>query len=137
MPGKVFIDTNILIYGYSKDDLEKRKFLAKKYKTIPRIIISTQVINEFVNAVYKKKKTSYLALYSILKKIYKDVKIARISLKTIHRAMKLAHRYHYSYFDSLMIASALENKCTILYSEDMHNGHIIENKLTILNPFKS
>ena len=44
-------------------------------------------------------------------------------------------KYKYSYYDSLIIATALESKCKILYSEDMHHGQIIENSLKIINPF--
>lgn len=136
MLDKVFIDTNILIYGYSSDNLEKSKRIEEIRKSIPKIIISTQVINEFVNVLYRKRKVSYLKIHSTLKKLYKHVEIVEIDLNTIHKAIKLAYRYRYSYFDSLMIASALENECPILYSEDMHNSHKIENKLTIVNPFK-
>lgn len=45
--------------------------------------------------------------------------------------------YRYSYYDSLIIAAALEQSCTILYSEDMQNEQIIEHHTLILNPFKA
>jgi predicted nucleic acid-binding protein len=41
-----------------------------------------------------------------------------------------------SYWDSLIISSALESGCKILYTEDMHHNQIIEGKLKIINPFK-
>ena len=44
--------------------------------------------------------------------------------------------YAFSYWDSLVISSALESGCSILYSEDMQNGQVINKKLTIKNPFK-
>jgi predicted nucleic acid-binding protein len=50
-------------------------------------------------------------------------------------ALNLAERYQYSYFDSLILASALEAGCQILYSEDLQDGQRIENQLTIVNPF--
>jgi predicted nucleic acid-binding protein len=36
----------------------------------------------------------------------------------------------------MILATALENGCNIIYSEDMQNGQIIENQLTIINPFE-
>ncbi|MEI6154767.1 MAG: DNA-binding protein, partial [Deltaproteobacteria bacterium] len=45
-------------------------------------------------------------------------------------------KYQYSYYDSLIISSALEKKCQILYSEDMQDGQTIEKTLKIVNPFK-
>jgi len=44
--------------------------------------------------------------------------------------------YKFQFYDCLIIATALENNCTILYSEDMQHNQLIEDKLTILNPFK-
>jgi predicted nucleic acid-binding protein len=49
--------------------------------------------------------------------------------------LNLAERYQYSYFDSLILASALEAGCQILYSEDLQDGQRIENQLMIVNPF--
>ena len=53
-----------------------------------------------------------------------------------HRdALRIAVRYKLSFYDSLMIAVALANGATILYSEDMQHGMIIDDSLTIINPF--
>ena len=49
--------------------------------------------------------------------------------------MKIAEKYRYSYYDSVIIAAALESSCTLLYSEDMQHQQIIEGKLQIINPF--
>jgi predicted nucleic acid-binding protein len=43
--------------------------------------------------------------------------------------------YKFSYYDSQIIASALEHQCEILYSEDMQDGQVIEHCLRIINPF--
>jgi predicted nucleic acid-binding protein len=51
--------------------------------------------------------------------------------------LSLKTRYQYSYWDSLILASALESRCQIVYSEDMQDGQQIEHTLTIQNPFKS
>jgi predicted nucleic acid-binding protein len=54
---------------------------------------------------------------------------------TIHKACNIAMRYKFSFYDTLIIAAALESNCTILYSEDMHHNQVIENALKIVNPF--
>jgi predicted nucleic acid-binding protein len=51
--------------------------------------------------------------------------------------MDIMKKFNYSYWDCLILASALENNCTILYTEDMQDGQTVEGKLKILNPFKS
>ncbi len=48
----------------------------------------------------------------------------------------IREKYRYSYYDSLVISAALYANCTVLYSEDMQHGQIIENKLKIVNPFE-
>ena len=47
-----------------------------------------------------------------------------------------SEKYNFSYYDSIIVSTALENECNIVYSEDMQHSQIIENKLTIINPFK-
>ncbi|NJK98980.1 MAG: PIN domain-containing protein [Bacteroidales bacterium] len=56
-------------------------------------------------------------------------------ITTIDLACQIAKKYHYSYYDSQIIAAAMECGCKTLYSEDMQDGQVIENILTILNPF--
>ena len=50
--------------------------------------------------------------------------------------LKIKDKYKLQFYDSLIIATALENNCSVLYSEDMQHGFEIENTLTIINPFK-
>jgi predicted nucleic acid-binding protein len=56
---------------------------------------------------------------------------------TIKKALQIKKTTRYSFWDSLVIASSLENNCSVLYSEDMQKGHLIDEKLTIINPFKT
>ena len=58
-----------------------------------------------------------------------------ISLVTIHTALKVRERYSFSWYDSLIVAAALEAGCDILYSEDMQNSQLIDGRLRIVNPF--
>jgi predicted nucleic acid-binding protein len=61
--------------------------------------------------------------------------ISLITIATINQALAISQRYKYSYFDSLILACAIENSCSTLYSEDMHNKHVVNESLIILNPF--
>lgn len=53
----------------------------------------------------------------------------------INSATLIADKYHFSFYDSLIIAAALKASYKVLYSEDMQHGQVIENTLTIVNPF--
>ena len=63
--------------------------------------------------------------------------IGMISTYTLFQALRLQSRYEFSYFDSLMLASALEYGCEYFMSEDLSSGQVIENKLKITNPFEN
>lgn len=137
MSDRVFFDSNILIYAYSLDDLFKRQCVKQLADSHDVIIISTQTINEFVNVMFKKKKMSYQQIILVLNEMRSNFVIETIDKDIIEKAIDIAMRHSYSYFDSLMIASALANGCSILYTEDMHDQHIIENNLKMINPFKN
>jgi predicted nucleic acid-binding protein len=61
--------------------------------------------------------------------------IQPICFDTVKKCLSLKKKYFYSYWDSLILASSLESGCTVVYSEDMQHGQVIEQTLTIMNPF--
>ena len=134
---KVFIDTNILIYAYSSDEKEKRDVVRDIIENSRiNVVISTQVVNEFINVMRKKMTVSRMDLQIAVDELSQFGFVSLIDMGTISRALSISKLFKYAYFDSLIIASALENSCKILYSEDMQHGQVLEKKLTILNPFK-
>ena len=130
---RFFTDSNILLYLLS--DVENKKEIAKQLlRTNP--VISTQVITENINVAFKKFKS--LTPQQILQ--HKNFicllsELVLINEKTIDLALEIKSEYQYQWFDSLIIASALQANCTILYSEDMQHNQQIENRLIIINPF--
>ena len=72
--------------------------------------------------MYRKLKYDYASIRDILIEILQRVELCLITEQTILIALTLAEKYRYGYFDSLMIASALEQRCPILYSEDLQHG---------------
>ncbi|MFH1644749.1 MAG: PIN domain-containing protein [bacterium] len=135
MSDKIFIDTNILIYLYSKTELGKRDKIIKSLEN-KTLVISTQVLNELSNILIKKFYFSVGNILAVFEELSELCLISIIRVSTIKKALIIHEQYKYSYYDSLIISSALDKYCNILYSEDMHNSQTIENSLTILNPFK-
>ena len=132
--GKLFIDTNVLIYAYSETEA------AKKAKVLPLledepVRFSTQVVNEFVWVMSKKFGVAMDSLQQVVKNLFELYPVGVITDATITKAMELSSRLKMPYWDALIVASALENGCNILYTEDLQHGQIIENKLTVINPF--
>jgi len=136
MKDEIFVDSNILIYSVSQNLSKCQTSRELLLKHVDRITVSSQVINELINVCIKK---TVLSLSDIFEKSNEFMEIFRFSVITktdIRLAMDIKKRYEFSYWDSLIIASSLENNCSILYSEDMQHNQVIENNLKIINPFK-
>jgi predicted nucleic acid-binding protein len=134
MKDKSFIDSNILIYAHTKQDERKRK-IAQEILYSDLIIGNTQVINESINVFIKRFKIPLIEIQQIVDQIFLYLPVTTINHSAILSAMKICSKYYYSYYDSLIIASAIQNECSILYSEDLHHNQKIEKTLTIINPF--
>jgi predicted nucleic acid-binding protein len=136
MPDKVFLDTNVLIYAYSVDEKEKQeKATALLNIYSEQLIISSQVLNEISNTLFKKFRKTSLEVRSVILEISSALTVVNFHLKTQLVAITIKERYGLQFYDSLIIATALEYGCTKLISEDMQHGLVIDNCLTIENPF--
>jgi predicted nucleic acid-binding protein len=134
MRDRVFIDTNILIYFIS-DDLKKKIKAKEILFSEGEPVLSSQVINEFINACLIKNLLKLDGVILLSAKFMEALEFALIKEATIKKALQIQKAHKYSYWDCLIIASALENNCSTLYTEDMQDGHVIENRLKIVNPF--
>lgn len=135
MPDKIFVDSNIIIYAYSVDE-PKKMTIARNILLSDETILSTQTINEFINVTTRKKMLNNVEILEVVDDLFRLFTIETIDQQVIQKALSIADKYHYSYFDSLMLASALQAECLILYSEDMQHNHVLEKKLKIINPFQ-
>ncbi len=134
MRDNVFLDTNILVYSYSNSETEKQT-IARRLITDSNSFISTQVIQELTNTITRKFKFTYHDAVNTINECCQNNNLHINTEKTIMEACKVALNYGFSFYDSLIIAAAIESNCSVLYSEDMSNGQIIDNKLKIVNPF--
>jgi predicted nucleic acid-binding protein len=134
MSDRAFLDTNVFVYAIVQDD--PRSHDAEKLISAGGRV-SVQVLNEFAAVVRRKTNMPWgevqLALESI-QVLCPDP--LPITLDTHQEALAIAEKYRYRVYDALIVASALEARCTILYSEDMQDGQVFDRRLTIRNPFK-
>jgi predicted nucleic acid-binding protein len=134
MSDRAFFDTNVLIYAAIRNDPRSER--AEALLAVEGII-SVQVLNEFVSVARRK----YLMPWDALKVALQWIRIlcpevAPVKIGTHETAVKIAERYGYKIYDSLIVASALEAKCAVLYSEDLQEGQVVDGRLTIRNPFR-
>jgi predicted nucleic acid-binding protein len=132
---RVFLDTNILIYSYSHTEPQKQ-VIAANIISQNNSVVSTQVLNELVNIVTRKFNFSYLQAAEAVSESCRNNHLHINTQATILLACEIAAQNNFSFFDSVIIAAALESGCTILYTEDMHPIKQIGGQLAIVNPFK-
>lgn len=135
MHDKAFIDTNIFLYAFCDKDIHKQG-IAKEI-VLQNYSISVQVINETSNNLIKKLNFNEDNIKSFLQSAYTKYEIIGFTENIFIKASNVRMQLKYSYYDSLIIAAALESQCTFLYSEDLQHNHLIENQLKIINPFQS
>jgi len=135
MKDRVFYDTNTIIYLYDETETVKQEVIHKSFALI-QPVISTQVLNEMSNIMTKKFNVDSFVVNTIIDNLNDFTEIVRVDLAHIKKALRIRERYQYSYYDALIIASALEAKCKALYTEDMQHGQLIYNELTIVNPYR-
>jgi predicted nucleic acid-binding protein len=134
MNGKAFFDTSILVYAIVEND--PRKIRARELLAVGGTI-SVQVLNEFVSVVRRRVNMPWDDVRATLRWILLLCpKAVTVTIKTHEKAIGIAERYGYRVYDSLIVASALEAKCDLLYSEDLQDGQVIDGRLTIRNPFR-
>ena len=131
---KAFVDTNILVYLYSAQEPEKRQIAMAAINQYDRAI-STQVLSEFCNVCIRKLNFKISPVKKAILEICSACEIFTVDKPHITFALDLHEKYGYSYYDSLIIATALDGGCEYLLTEDLADGQVIEGKLTIKNIF--
>ena len=135
MSDKAFIDTNVLVYFYSEDDEYKRN-TSHNVLNNHDCVTSVQALNELSNVWCRKFNWSAMKI----KEHLDNIEIVCDEVFPVHRniincALLLKESYGYSYYDCLMLASALDADCQIILTEDMSHGQVINETLKIVNPF--
>ncbi len=139
MSGKFFLDTNVFVYSF---DLSSPKKAAQATKLIRKGIetrsgiVSYQVVQEFFNVALRRfaKPMSSADAEQYLATTFRPLLAVHSSPVLYAEALRILGRFRLAWYDSLIVASALEGQCDVLYSEDFQDGQHIGNVI-ISNPF--
>ena len=128
--GKPFFDTNILLYLLSADTK------ADKAESLLAVggVVSVQVLNEFASVAFRKLKMRWPEIREILTTIRAICVVIPLTVEIHETGLTIARRYRLSFYDSLVLAAAVQAECPTLYSEDMQDGQVVQG-VTIRNPF--
>lgn len=139
MNAEFFLDTNILVYTFDPRHAEKQVRARELVEWALRAqagVISFQVVQEFLNLATRKFPAPMPPADALR---YLEVVLAPLcrvfpGMSLYERAIGIHERWRYGFYDSLIVASALEAECPVLYTEDLQDGQKVEG-LTIVNPF--
>jgi len=137
MSAKAFVDANIFVYASTDSAAESdKRHIADELLShnTECIVTSTQVVNEFFSAMRKNKiPDSRTILFA--NAILESMDVLPVTSTTLKSGWRILERYKLSYWDSLIVASALESGCEVLYSEDLQHSQLFDKKLKVVNPF--
>jgi predicted nucleic acid-binding protein len=132
-----FCDSNIWLYRLlidpecnESEEIRKHN-LAAALTSKKNILITRQIINKVCSVLSKKAKISEIKIRQIIQEFYDGCLVIQLDRNIILRASELRNHYSFSFWDSLIVASALATDANILDSEDMQDRLIISNQLTL------
>lgn len=132
-----FIDSNIWLYAFITGGDELKQTRAKTLiQNTPNIVMSTQVVNEVSANLIRKAGFTESEIQSLITSFYQQYTIIPFGYEVLISASRIRDRYAISFWDSLLVASALQSEAITIYSEDMHDGLLVEGTLRVINPFK-
>jgi predicted nucleic acid-binding protein len=126
-----FFDTNVLLYLLSKDAAKADRAEAL---LASGGVVSVQVLNEFASVASRKLTITIPEIREILSTIRAVCIVKPLDIETHELGLDMAERYGFSIYDGLIVAAAIRGGCSILYTEDLQQGQVID-KLAIRNPF--
>lgn len=126
-----FFDTNAILYLL--DDGPKADAAVKLL--LRRGVICVQVLNEALAVCIRKKHMSWNEAGDFPNGIRRACLVAGLTAQTHDFGRALGERYGFSVYDAMIVATAIQCSCTPLHAEDLHDGLIVEDMLTMINPF--
>jgi predicted nucleic acid-binding protein len=139
MSGRFFLDTNIFVYSFDpgspKKAAQAKKLIRSAIETRGGIV-SYQVVQEFFDVALRRfvKPMSGADAEQYLATTFRPLLSVHSSFALGWEALRIGARFRLAWYDSLIVASAIEGQCSVLYSEDFQDGQQI-GSVTISNPF--
>ena len=126
-----FADTNVVLCLL--DDGPKADRAEDILRQGPRI--SVQVLNEAMVNCRRKAGLNWEDTGAFLEGIQTLCLVEDLTVQTHQVGRALAEKYQLSIYDAMIVSAALIAGCTTLWTEDMHDGLLIEDRLRVVNPF--
>jgi predicted nucleic acid-binding protein len=139
MNARFFLDTNVFVYSFDRSAPAKARRALQLIRgaiETRKGIVSHQVVQEFFNVALRRfaKPMTLADAEQYLATVFRPLIAVHSSQALYGEALLLSDRFSLSWYDSLIVAAAIEGQCSVLYSEDLQSGQRFED-LEIQNPF--
>ena len=140
-PGTVFfLDTNVFVYAWlASEPLKKQRALQLVEQALASHLgcISYQVIQEFANVALRKfaRRFTTNEYKQFIEVAMQPLNRVASSTVLVHVALDLQAETRYGFYDSLMLAAALQSGAQVVYTEDLQHNQMVRGSLRIVNPF--
>ena len=139
MSVRFFLDTNIFVYSFDRSSPAKAQrstHLIRQAVATRKGIVSYQVVQEFFNVALRRfaQPMTIAEAEQYLGTVFRPLLAVQSSQALYSEALGLKDKHHMSWYDSLIVAAAMEGRCSVLYSEDFQHGQRFAD-LQIENPF--
>jgi predicted nucleic acid-binding protein len=128
-----FLDTNVLLYLAGSDAAK-----AARAEALVEVggVVSVQVLNELTNVARRKMGLDWDETRAMLAAFRALLTVRPLTVEVHDAGLVLAERHRLSVYDAMIVASALDAGCEVLWSEDMHHGLVVDGRLRIADPFR-
>jgi len=130
-----FLDTNVLVYSFSETDIAKGE-AGRALVEADGAWVSTQVLSELANVLTHRFRSPVQEAKRRVMSIAASCEVIVVSPPIVLDALRIMERFGYGFYDSQIIAAALACGASVLYSEDLHHGQMVDGKLSIRSPFR-
>jgi len=130
-----FIDTNLWLYALIEADDAAKCATARRLIQESEPVISTQVISEVCVHLLRRAGFTEEQIRRLIESFYEKYRVIELNRSVLLAASRLRQRYSFSFWDSTIVAAAMDAGVSVLYSEDMHPGLLVEERLELRNPF--
>ena len=139
MSARFFLDTNIFVYAFDSratDKARKAQNLIQRAVDTGEGLVSYPVVQEFMNVALRRfsQPMTVAEAEQYLDTVFRPLLAVHSSPAIYLEALRVMSRHQLAWYDSLIVAGALEGRCAIVYTEDLQHGRMIES-LRIENPF--
>lgn len=140
MSDRFFLDTNIFVYTFDRSSPAKRlkaEQLIRKALSSHKGVVSYQVVQEFFNVASKRfaEPLKIAEAEQYMATVFRPMLSIHSSLALYSEALRIHFESRFSWYDALIVSSAAQAQCEVLYTEDLHDGRKL-GSVEIINPFR-